>query len=215
MRFALRSVLLLAAGLLAAATAPHPGHTSYAEVSCDARRQELQVSLGMLAIDFEKTLSIRAKKRVNLDTTKDVDELIEAYLADRFVVALADGSRPKPSFVGHEGQRKNVWIHFTVPLAAKKAKRPAKGKVQRPAKGEAQKGSLLQGVKLHNRVLMEINREQRNMVELREGTWRHFLTFTEKEPVQALRDDEKPQADRQKPARRERPQPQPAKAHTR
>ena len=118
----------------------------------------------------------------------------------RFVVTLADGSRPQPSFVGHEGQRKNVWIHFTVPLVAKKAKRPAEGKAQRPANGKAQKGSLLHGVKLHNRVLMEINREQRNMVELREGTWRHFLTFTEKDPVQALRESAKPKADEDAPS---------------
>lgn len=206
MRLTRRSVLLLAAGLLAAVPAPHPGHTSYAEVSCDAKRQELQVSLGMLAIDFEKTLSLRAKKRVNLDKTKDVDKLIEAYLKDRFVVTLADGSKPKPKFVGHEDQRKNVWIHFTVPLVAKKAKPPAKGKAQRPAKGKAQKGSLLQGVKLHNRVLMEINREQRNMVELREGTWRHFLTFTEKEPVQALREAAKQKIDKGTPTPARPPQ---------
>lgn len=173
------NVVLLAVGLLAATPAPHPGHSSYAEASCNSKRRELQVSLGMLAIDFEATLSRRTGKRVNLDTTKGIKKIIETYLADRFVVMLPDGTKPRPRFEGREDKGKNVWIYFAVPLATKQNKK-------RPA-APAAKASLLTGIRLRNRVLMEHNREQRNIVELREGQWRRFLTFTEKTQEQGLR----------------------------
>ena len=181
------AALLMLAGTLSSATPPaHPGHTSYAEISCDAKQQQLQVSLGMLAIDFEKTLSRRAGKRVNLDTTKGVEKLVESYLADRFVVTLADGTKPQPRFAGREDVGKNVWIYFTIPLAPKKSAEAPKRPTPQP------KGSMLAGVQLRDRVLTELNREQRNTVEVREGAWRRYLTYTEKTPSQLLRPTPEP-----------------------
>ena len=186
MNFARPTIALLAAcALVAAGPAPHPGHSSYAEVSHDNVRGELQVSLGMLAIDFEKTLSQRTGKRVNLDKTKGIDKIIETYLADRFAVTLADGSKPSPHFAGREDMGKNVWIYFTVPLAPKQAKKPAQGEHD-----GAGPDDLLTGVVLRNRVLMELNAEQRNLVELRDGKRRRMLTFTRKNQVQPLRSAE-------------------------
>ena len=163
----------LAATLHWARPPAHPGHTSYAEISCDAKRRQLQVSLGMLAIDFEKTLSRRAGKRVNLDKTKGVEQLVESYLLDRFVVTLADGTKPRPRFAGREDAGKNVWIYFTIPLAqAKRAGAPKRS-------GARIQASMLTGIQLSNRVLMELNREQRNLVEVREGPWKRYMTYTE------------------------------------
>lgn len=181
MKRAGRSLLLLAAGALAAA--PHPGHTSYAEAVCNQDRQRLEVSLAMLGVDFEGTLSRRAGKRVNLDRTPGIRALVEQYLAERFVVTLPGGARPRPRFAGHEDEGKHVWIYFTVPLVAPKAaSRPTTRRTKnRPT------GSLLRGVQLRNRVLMEYNAEQRNAVELREGHWRRVLEFTERKQEQTLR----------------------------
>ena len=176
------AALLMLAGTLPSTTPPaHPGHASYAEISCDAKQQLLQVSLGMLAIDFEKTLSRRAGKRVNLDTTKGVEQLVESYLADRFVVTLADGTKPRPRFAGREDVGKNVWIYFTISLAPK----TSEGSSRRPSSKPM--GSMLAGVQLRDQVLTELNREQRNTVEVREGAWRRYLTYTEKTPSQLLR----------------------------
>jgi len=181
--------LSLAATLSSAGPPAHPGHTSYAEISCDAKQRQLQVSLGMLAIDFEKTLSRRAGKRVNLDTTKGVEKLIEGYLADRFIVTKADGSKPRPRFVGREDAGKNVWIHFTIPLARKKGADAPK----RP--GAKPQASILTGVQLNNQVLMELNLEQRNLVEVRDGTSRRYLTYTERNQRHLLRPSAKPKKD--------------------
>ena len=180
------ALLWLTAALSPTPPLAHPGHTSYAEVSVDAKQRQLQVSLGMLAIDFEKTLSRRAGQRVNLDTTKGVEEMIERYLADRFVVTLADGTKPKPRFAGREDAGKNVWVYFTISLATKQTG-------ERPPRPDAEaKGSLLAGVQLCDRVLMELNRGQRNVVEVREGAWRRYLTCTEKAPQHVLRPTVKP-----------------------
>ena len=182
-------LLPLVAALLVATPPPHPGHTSYAEISCDAKQRQLQVSLGLLAIDFEKSLSLRAGKRVNLDTLKGVEGLIESYLADRFVVTMADGTKPRPRFVGREDAGKNVWIYFTIPLAPKKGPDAPKGRDAKKA------GSMLAGVQLCDRVLMELNREQRNLVEVREGAWRRYLTYTDKAQRHFLRPPAKPKKD--------------------
>ena len=180
------SLLPLAAALFVATPPPHPGHSSYAEISCNAKQQQLQVSLGMLAIDFEKALSQRAGTRVNLDKTKGVEKLVESYLSERFVVTMADGTKPKPQFVGREDAGKNVWIYFTIPLALTKDK-------DSPKRGGAKKeGTMLAGIQLCDRVLMELNREQRNLVEVREGAWRRYLTYTEKVQQHLLRPPVKP-----------------------
>lgn len=176
------------AALLAAVSPPHPGHSTYAEATYSATKRELQVSLGILAIDLEKTLSRRQGKRVYLDRTKGVAKLIEDYLAERFVITLPGGQKSRPHFVGRKDKGKNTWLQFTVSLVPKPQAEPSsktddKAKPQQPRKAI----DPLDGVKLANRVLMELNRRQQNLVELRVGKQRTILTFTDKTAEQPLR----------------------------
>ena len=186
--FSALAVLAVAACALATAPAPvHPYHLSTAEVECNAAKRRLEVSLAVLAIDFEETLSRRAGHRINLDRTEGVDAIIENYLADRFVVTLPDGTKPRPSYVGREDAKKIVWLYFTVPLVGKSPGiRPHAEREDSP-QGRAPAASLLLGTRLRNRVLMEMNATQRNTVILHEGRWRRPMLFEQKTQEQVLR----------------------------
>ena len=177
----------LAACMVSMASSPHPFHVSFAEVDCDRERGEIQVSLALFAVDFEETLSRRHGKRVNLDRTEGVPAMIEDYLADRFVVTLPGGSKPRPRLSGREDEGKTVWLYFTVSLSpGRTTSKPSSRPISRPGRAKA-KLSPLCGVQLKNRVLMELNTGQRNTVELRDGHWRHVLKFDPKTQEQVLR----------------------------
>ena len=125
----------------------------------------------------------RAEKGAFITKTEKqlYDPEAKLFLADRFVVTLADGTKPQPRFAGREDAGKNVWVYFTISLKTKQAS-------EQPPRPDAQaKGSLLAGVQLCDRVLMELNRGQRNVVEVREGAWRRYLTCTEKAQQHVLR----------------------------
>ncbi|MFT7620572.1 MAG: hypothetical protein ACI97A_004229 [Planctomycetota bacterium] len=197
---------------LALATGPfadvrHPNHLSLAEVEYNAKTGELEVSLAVLAIDFEETLSRRAGKRINLDRTKGIKKIIEDYLAERFIITLPDGSKPRPYYAGREDKGKVVWIYFTMPLVPKKPKAsspkkhstvdsPKKRATASPVKKHPQAPlpkilttvSPLIGTRLENRILMELNAGQYNRVILREGKWRRQLLFEKRNQNQVLRE---------------------------
>ncbi|MCR9247506.1 MAG: hypothetical protein NXI31_20940 [bacterium] len=182
------AAVTLAALLLPAlpTTAGHPFHNAYAEVDCHQKRQELQVAMAVLGVDLEATLTQRTGKRINLDRTKGIDEILEDYLADRFLVTLTDGTKPRPRYFGREDAGKTVWLYFTVPLA----KAPTRS--GSPTGSRQRSRSLLTGVQLENRVLMELYSCQRNTVELREGPWRRVLQFDERRRRQTLRPSKQP-----------------------
>lgn len=145
--------------LLAGTTWAHPFHVSLAEAEWNAESKKLEIALRLHPTDLEDALSQRAKQRISLETTEDVDSLIRDYLAEAFVVTDTDDTPATLEWVGKEIEVTWAWVYFEIPLQAGP-----------------------DGVTIRNAVFFELLEDQANLITLRSGKQRHSLTFTRDDP---------------------------------
>jgi hypothetical protein len=205
--------LVIACGRLDAAR--HPFHVSIAqaEVALDERGTKvLQVALRVDPADLEAALEARTKQPIHLETTPRIDDLIVAYLDDVVQVrhpAATEGGKPTPlepcpppplppppppdTNAGADGRAtppariddpeskkptsiirwvgkdlediRYAWLHFEVCL-------PESGIV---------------GLDFSNRILFEVEPEQVNTINIRDGEERFTLRFTPADVWKVLR----------------------------
>lgn len=139
--------------------AVHPFHITMAEAEFNEETGKLEVSLRIYhPTDLEESLSRRQGKRVSLDGTTGVDEMLLAYLEEQLTIERPDGQRAKLEWVGKEVSLKTAWLYFEVDLPGG-----------------------LEGASFRNRVLFDIERDQVNTVVFRQGDKRATLRFTRAE----------------------------------
>ena len=132
----------------------HPFHATYTEVDWNAGKKVLEVALRVQPEDLERVLRARAKRRVNLETTKGVDTLIQQYLGEVFLILPTPAKAKSLRWVGKEVSSKEAWLYFEIP---------------RP--------EGIENLKLLNRIFLEILPDQVNTVRFREGKKRKTLIF--------------------------------------
>lgn len=164
-----RLPLILIAGLaLATAAAAHPIHTSFAEADYNRVTQRLEVALRVFADDFETALSLRAGKKISLEKTPaaELDALMQACLAEQFLVRPADGAPAGFTWVGRElkDAQNELWLYFEFPL---------------PGGAE--------GSRFRHRVLCELFSDQLNSVRVRDGERQVTLVFLPGEGEKTVR----------------------------
>lgn len=165
--------LLAVANLPASASASHPYHVSNAEVSWNAKTKCFEVALCVWPADLEKAISRQQGEPVDIDKVDDLDQLLERYIKQKFVIRPvankevgakpsnvelnkaqsangqeATNRRPAPvamRWVGHEKTLKTAWLYFELA-------------------GE-------EGVDwtIENRVFFELNEDQLNQIQLETG----------------------------------------------
>jgi hypothetical protein len=132
--------------------ATHPYHVSYAEVEWNAKTGNFEVALCVWPADLEKAIAAQENKVVDLDSVKELDSLLEKYVAKRFKVTSASQNAaqktvPQPiRWIGHEKNLKKAWLYFEV-------------------SGDKTTNDWT----IENRVFFEMNEEQANHVQLKLG----------------------------------------------
>ncbi len=159
-RRALAFALLCLGCVLGSSAGAHPAHHSYAEVEWSAEGT-LDVALNVIPEDLEAALSRRAGEPVVLVNTAAVRSLLEAYLAQHFVLLPASPAA-RPRVLGLDGEYGATWIYFSIP-------------VQRE-----------QVSSLRNTVLMDHQEGQTNRVRQLWSPGAPTLVFTEREPQRDL-----------------------------
>ncbi|HVF56986.1 MAG TPA: DUF6702 family protein [Pyrinomonadaceae bacterium] len=99
-----------------AAAVAHKFYTSIAHAEYNERERKLEVSLRVFADDLENALSARSKRRVRLDSAKDAEALVFAYLQDSFEIRDAKGETAQLKWVGWEMKPEVVWLYFEAAL---------------------------------------------------------------------------------------------------
>lgn len=98
----------------------HPVHASVAEADYRAGSGKLEVALRLFSDDAEAALGQRAGKKVVLEKmpAKELAALLQAYLADTFVVKARDGAVQPLSWVGCELKTGDqyLWVYFECAL---------------------------------------------------------------------------------------------------
>lgn len=151
-------LMLLTIAVLAPAATGHPYHSSQAEAELNDETGRLEVSLKVIPEDLEGALGRRAGFEVSLEKTSKVDELILAYLSDHFQVSAGEENLPL-SWVGKEVSAQGCWLYFEV-LVSKD----------------------LEGGRLRNTVLFEMEASQVNVVRIKVGNKRHSFLFNQERP---------------------------------
>ena len=132
----------------------HPFHATYTEVDWNAKSKVLEVALRVQPEDLDRVLSLRAKRKIDIEKTKDVDKLIQKYLADVFLVEPKLKQPVAIRWVGKEVSSKEAWLYF---------------EISRP--------QGIEGLKLLNRIFLEIIPDEVNTVRVRYGKQRVTLRF--------------------------------------
>lgn len=112
--------MLVAFGLWASVTHAHKFHHSLAEVTINSDRQALEVALKVIPEDLETALESQVGKRVNLESTKDIDKEIVKYLWGSFQFSSEAGRQLDMVWVGKEITHKAAWLYFEIPFKTEK-----------------------------------------------------------------------------------------------
>lgn len=129
---------------VAHAAAAHKFYTSLARVEYNASEKSVEVTLRVFADDLELALRRRAGREVNLDRTKDADQLVLAYLRDAFEIKNSDGEAKALKWVGMELRAGVAWLYV-----------------------EAEMPEGLAGARLRDQLFFELFDEQVNTVSVR------------------------------------------------
>ena len=132
----------------------HPFHATYTEVDWNAKTKVLEVALRVQPEDLDRVLSLRTKRKIDIEKTKGVDKLIQMYLAEVFLVEPKLKQPVAIRWIGKEVSSKEAWLYFEIP---------------RP--------QGIEGLKLLNRIFLEILPDQVNTVRVRQGRQRVTLRF--------------------------------------
>ena len=150
----------------------HPAHETNAEMVWNAKAMSLEVALQLRGIDLEAALTKKGSRKVDLDSTPDVDARIQEYLAKAFEVRSHAGQSVRPKYAGKSIESRRVWLYFEFPLGT---------------------GDPF-GVFVTNRFLFGTLENQKNKLELRVGEVRDSLVFDEQNPTHKLRATRSPES---------------------
>ena len=95
----------------------HTFHTSLTRMDYNAKEKLAEISIQLFVHDLVPLLENKAKKRVDLEKTTDVDKFIQAYLADNFILKDKNGEVKKLVWVGKEVKVDTVFVYVEIPLA--------------------------------------------------------------------------------------------------
>lgn len=133
--------------------ANHPQHMSLAEVQWNPETGNFEVSLSVWPADLEKALSLMLDRPTNLDTAKNLDQILEDYIEQHFGVSSTDIQRHKFCWVGSEITPKRAWLYFEI---------------------EGQSLIKTDRVTIENDLFFELNENQTNLIQFKSGKRREY-----------------------------------------
>lgn len=80
----------------------HRYHTSLTRMDYKAEDKNIEITIRLFIHDLEKVLERFAKKRIDVGKTAGIDQIIEKYLSENFVLKNKKGEHLKLKWVGKE-----------------------------------------------------------------------------------------------------------------
>ena len=101
---------------LICSTHGHPVHATFAEAQWNPKRFELDLSLRVRGIDLESAISKTTNQKVDLEKSKNIDQLIEGYLAKNLYVLSPTKEKVFANYLDKDVGITNTWVLFSVSL---------------------------------------------------------------------------------------------------
>ena len=124
--------------------ASHRYHTSLTRMDYNDKEKSVEITMQLFTHDLIPMLERQAKKKVDLETTPNIDKLILDYVSKNFVLIDRNNKQRDPIWVGKELEVDIALVHIEIPLA-----------------------EGLQGAQLKNTIFFEGFPEQTNFVTAR------------------------------------------------
>lgn len=132
----------------------HKYHTSFTKIEYNQAERLLEITVKVFAHDLLPTLEKRLKKPVDLESTKNIDEILQKYLAEKFVLKNKQGEIQNFRWIGKELEANVIIFYVEIPFEDE-----------------------LDGTEIKNTLFFESFREQVNLVSLRFGEKKADLMF--------------------------------------
>lgn len=178
----------------------HPFHISVAEAEWNPETDRLEVSLKLHAVDLERALTRQGKRKVNLETDQEAEQLCTSYLEQHFFLTLRENVPDDPSaeiesiakenrsrikLIGREFDKTWLLLYFEMKLPSTLAKAVAGKTTENGASKAISDGSNPADVAgndwvLVNTILLDLTPGQINTATIRHGFDRYALKTHDK-----------------------------------
>ena len=149
----------------------HSAHTQVTEVEYSPVSGRFEVAMKLDAVALEDSVSIHTGQRFRLESSANVDTVLEAWIPKRFQVQVKS-RRPTAGatirWVGHELNLHTVWLYFEyIPAAAAQSGSSRKATTPLP---EPDGGMIdLDVVTVKNNCLLDVRPDTIHFIKLRQG----------------------------------------------
>lgn len=150
MKYLILTVLLL----FPLSVSAHRYHTSFTRIDYNEPLKLAEITIQTFTHDLEAALERQEGKRIVLDSTPHIDELIIKYLANQFVLKNKNGEQKKMRWIGIQQKTDAVWLYV-----------------------ETEMPEGFDGATLHQRFLQNIFDDQTNLVTTRYKDLKTDLVF--------------------------------------
>lgn len=140
--------------ILANSNSRHTYHTSFTRIDYNRQEKLLEITIKVFAHDLMPTLKKRFGMATDLETTKDIDQILQKYLAEKFVFKTKSGELKKLNWIGKELEPELVFFYVEIPFEED-----------------------LEGAELKNSLFFETFSEQVNLINIRDGKNKADLAF--------------------------------------
>ena len=106
-------ILVLTTGALSLSR--HKFHTTLTRIDYNGDQKLFEISIQMFRHDLVPLLEQKNGARIDLEKTKDIDNLILKYLNQEFILSDKKGEAKQLKWVGKELDIDSVWIYLETP----------------------------------------------------------------------------------------------------
>ena len=150
--------LIFSSLCLICSTHGHPVHATFAEAQWNPKTFELELSLRVRGIDLESAISKTTNQKVDLEKSKDIDQLIEGYLAKNLYILSPTKEKVFANYLDKDVGITNTWVFFSFGL---------------------EKDQVIQQYKIINTIFFDDLEGQKNVIEYRMGKLKKIISFEE------------------------------------
>ena len=136
----------------------HPVHATFAEAQWNPKTFELELSLRVRGIDLESAISKTTNQKVDLEKSKNIDQLIEGYLAKNLYILSPTKEKVFANYLDKDVGITNTWVFFSFTL---------------------KKDQAIQHCKIINTIFFDDLEGQKNVIEYRKGKLKKIISFEE------------------------------------
>ncbi len=94
----------------------HKYHTSFTRIDYNKQEKLLEISIKVFSHDLLPTLNKRLGKRIDLENTKNIDRILENYLAENFVFKTKSNKRKTFKWIGKELETEVIRFYIEIPF---------------------------------------------------------------------------------------------------